>query len=292
MAGKERHMAQAVEWGDLEVYLAAVRTGSYTAAGRHLAVNRTTIGRRVESLERALGLALFEKTPLGYAPTAAGARLLAAAEAIEREVAAMLGDIGGIAATSAPVRIAGSGGIACEFLPELSAFRRQNPDVQIELLGELDPLDAVTQRRADLGIALVRALPLRLAGVHVATLSQAPYARAGTANLPTLGWGYEFDAALPGGPWASNPAGETAQDAGLATFNNWSQLKQAVLSGLGSASLWCFAADAEQGLARLADPEPRHDCPLWLVHRAKAPPSPGLSRLMAFLGKAIGTRCA
>lgn len=282
-----------MEWSDLEVFLAAVRTGSYTAAGRQLDVNRTTIGRRVEALERALGMALFEQAPLGYAPTPAGARLLAAAETIEREVAAMLADIGTTGRRAAPIRIAGSGGIAAEFLPELAAFRRAHPDIPVELLGDLDPLDAVTQRRADLGIALVRSPPLRLAGVQVSVLSQAAYGRPDAGNLPPLGWGYEFDAALPGGAWVSaNPAGEAAQAAGLVTCNTWPQLKQAVIAGLGTAQLWCFAADAEPALRRLSAPDPRHDCPLWLVHRAKAPPGPALAQLIAFLQQAIGARLA
>lgn len=280
-----------MDWSDLEFFLAAVRTGSYTAAGRQLDVNRTTVGRRVDALERALGMPLFEQTPLGYVPTPAGARLLATAEAIEREVAAMTEDICAAGRRAAPVRIAGSGGIVAEFLPELAAFRQANPDVPIELLGELDPLAAVTQRRADLGLMLVRSLPLRITGVQVGMLSQALYGLRGGQNLPALGWGYEFDAALPNSPWASeNPAGEAAQMAGLTTFNTWSQLKQAVLAGLGKASMWCFAADREPTLERLADPDPRHDCPLWLVHRAKAPPSPGLARMIAFLQDALGQR--
>lgn len=278
-----------MRWSDLEVFLAAVRTGSYTAAGRQLDVDRTTIGRRVDALERGLGTALFEKTPLGYAPTMAGARLLAAAGVIEREIATMRKDIGSVSDRSAPVRIAGSGGIASEFLPELALFRSENPDVPIELLGDLDAVDAVTQRRADLGIALVRALPLRLAGKQVAVLAQAPYAV--TDDLPPIGWGYEFDAALPGGAWSSNPSGEVAQAAGLATVNSWPQLKQAVISGIGRAHMWCFAGDAEADLTRLAEPDPRNDCPMWLVHRGKAPPSPGLSRLIAFLAPCIALRC-
>ncbi|MDE2437198.1 MAG: LysR family transcriptional regulator [Sphingomonadales bacterium] len=280
-----------MEWSDLEIFLAAVRTGSYTAAGRILDVNRTTVGRRVDALEKALGVPLFAQDPLGYAPTPAGVRLLAAAEAIESEVAAMLADIGGIGRQTAPIRIAGSGGIAAEFLPELAAFRRAHPEVPIDLLGELDPLDAVTRRRADLGLALVRSPPLRLAGLQVATLSQAVYGLRGRKHLPPLGWGYEFDAALPGGPWASaNPAGEVAQAAALATCNNWPQMKHAVLVGLGKASLWCFAADAEPTLERLAPPDPRHECPLWLIHRAKAPPAPELTLLIGFLQNALKER--
>ena len=280
-----------MEWSDLEVFLAAVRAGSYTAAGRHLKVNRTTVGRRVDALEQALGAPLFDYTALGPAPTAAGGRVLAAAEVIEREIAAMLADLATPGPRQPVMRIAGSAGLAGEFLPEITAFCGANPDVPVELLEELDPLDALTQRRADLAIALVPTPPLRLAGVQLGVLGQAPYAKRGADRLAPLGWGFEFGAAIPGGQWVSaNPAGDTAQQAGLITCNSWPQMKQAVLAGLGSAALWCFAGDAEPTLERLADPDPRYDSPLWLLHRSKAPPGPGLARLIAHLRVALPKR--
>ena len=282
-----------MDWGDLEVFLAAVRAGTYTAAGRDLAVNRTTVGRRVEALERGLGVALFENSPLGVAPTPEGARVLAAAEAVEREVAAMVADLGAAGRHPAPVRLAVSGSMGCEFLGELAQFSRGCGAAPVQLLAELDPLDAVTQRRADLGLALVRSPPVRLAGIHVATLSQATYRRRGAGTLPPLGWGYEFAAALPGPPWSpANPAGEPAQEAGLFACNDWPQMIGAVRAGLGTARLWCFAADADPGLERLDAPNPRHDSPLWLVHRSKAPPSPALARLMAYLAEVLPRRFA
>lgn len=280
-----------MEWNDLEVFLAAVRTGSYTAAGRQLKVNRTTIGRRVEALERALGTGLFEYSLLGPAPTLAGQRVLAAAEAIEREVQDMLRDLAAPPSAQPPVRIAGSAGLAAEFLPEIACFRRDNPDVAVELLGELDPLAAVTHRRADLAIALVRSPPLRMAGIKLGVVRQAPYRRSGAEGLPQLGWGFEFGNALPGGLWASaNPGGDSAQDAGLATCNSWPQLKDAVLAGLGWAALPCFIGDAEPTLERIADADPRHDSPLWLLHRSKAPPGPALAKLIDHLRLALPHR--
>ena len=280
-----------MEWSDLQVFLAAVRAGSYTAAGRQLDINRTTVGRRIEALEASLGVALFNETPGGPGPTHAGQRLLAAATAIEHEVATMLADLAAPDRLAGPIRIAASAGMVGEFLQELLEFRQACPSTPIELLGELDPLDAVTHRRADLAIALVRVPPLRLSGVQLAVLSQAPYVRHDVpCGAAPLGLGHEFDAALPGGPWATNPAGEAAEKAGLATFNSWPQLKEAVLAGFGSAVLWCFAADAEPGLRQLAPPDPRHDCPLWLLHRAKAPPGPALQTLMAFLQERLPAR--
>lgn len=280
-----------MEWSDLQVFLAAVRAGSYTAAGRQLNINRTTVGRRIDALEASLGLALFDETPSGPGPTLAGQRLLAAATAIEHEVAAMLADLAAPDHRTGAIRIAASAGMVAEFLPELLVFRQANPAIPIELLGELDPLDAVTHRRADLAIALIRVPPLRLSGMQLAVLSQAPYARLDLqGEVPALGWGHEFDAALPGGPWVANPAGDAAEKAGLATFNSWPQLKQAVLAGFGSAVLWCFAANAEACLRQLAPPDPRHDCPLWLLRRAKVPPGPALQTLIAFLQERLSAR--
>lgn len=280
-----------MEWSDFEVFLTAVRAGSYTAAGRHLNINRTTVGRRIEALEAALGTTLFEETPHGPAPTIAGHRLLAAAEAMEREVNAMLDDYDVAGRLAGPVRIAGTAGIAAEFLPEIAAFRRIYPTAVVELLGELDPIDAVSKRRADLAIALVRNPPLRLAGRKIGTVRQAVYALRGAGPLTPLGWGYEVDAALSGGPATiTNPSGGTAEQSRLASFNNWADMKQAVLAGLGSASLWCFAVDSEPTLERLTEPDPRHDCPVWLLHRGKAPPGRDLAKLLEFLGTALAAR--
>lgn len=280
-----------MEWSDLQKFLEAVRTGSYTAAGRQLGINRTTVGRRVEALERALGRSLFEEDSLGYRPTLTGARLLAAAEEIERQVLAMRRDIDDSSPRSTTIRIAGSGGIVVEFLPELARFRADNPDVQLELLNEIDALAAITERRADLSLELIPSPPLRLTGVQIALLSQATYRRVGATDLPPLGWGYEFNAVFPGGSWAlANPVAEVAQQLGLMTFNSWPHLKQAVLAGLGSASLWCFSADCEPTLERVGDPDPHRNCPLWLLRRSQAPPSPSTIRLIEFLQDSISKR--
>ena len=279
-----------MEWGDLKVFLAAVRTGSYTAAGRLLDINRTTVGRRIDALENALGVSLFQYTPNGPAPTREGQDLLATASLIESEIDTLLARMKLPGEAPETIRIASSGGLASEFMAELARFQRQETRAVIELLSENDPLDSVTQRRADLAIALVRVPPVRLTGVQVTTLSQAPYARRDGGDDRVLGWGHEIQTAVPGQWTVANPAGETAEEAGVPRFNSWQQLKQAVLAGIGQASLWCFAADAEPDLHRLAEPDPRHDYPLWLLHRTKSPPGPALRKLIVFLEQALRER--
>ncbi|NLH82737.1 MAG: LysR family transcriptional regulator, partial [Phyllobacteriaceae bacterium] len=47
------------DWDDLRVFLALVRAGSLSAAARALGVEHTTVARRIEGLERDLGVTLF-----------------------------------------------------------------------------------------------------------------------------------------------------------------------------------------------------------------------------------------
>jgi DNA-binding transcriptional LysR family regulator len=275
-----------MNWDDLRVFITAVRAGSYTAAGPQLNMNRTTVGRRVSALEAALGTSLFRDTPYGFEPTQTGQLLLAAAERMEAEVSALSGQIGIAEPDRAPLRIAGSAGIAAEFLSEIAAFRDANGDMPLELTGAIDAIEAVTHRRADLAIALVRAAPRRLAGIRVATLSQAPYARRGGGSRQAIGWGSEVELTLPRHWTAAN----ILDDPRASRFNSWVAIRQAVRDGLGSAWLWRFAADADAALERIGPPDARYDTGLWLLHRADTPQTAEAAALTQSLAKALTAR--
>ena len=53
------------EWSDLRYFLSVARSGTTLGAARLLGVKQTTCARRIEALERVLGLALFECTSTG-----------------------------------------------------------------------------------------------------------------------------------------------------------------------------------------------------------------------------------
>jgi DNA-binding transcriptional LysR family regulator len=278
-----------MEWSDLRIFLTAVRTGSYLAAGRALGINRTTVGRRIDALEQAVGRSLFLESPAGPEPSREGRILLAAAARIEDELDRFRSELDAPDAMREPVRLVGSAGIVSEFLPEIADYQLREPGAAIEIVGSLDPLDALSQRRADLAIALVRVPPRRLAGVHVGSVAQAEYGLRGRPSKHRLGWGREIEAAIPGQWTVANPIDPIPVEAGI-RLNNGPQLRQAVLAGLGRAALWCFAADAEPRLERLSDPDPRFESPLWLLYRSGTPPAPRLMRLMTFLEEAIRRR--
>jgi DNA-binding transcriptional LysR family regulator len=67
------------DWNDLRFFLTVARAGNTLAASRELRVSQTTVARRIEALEAALGLELFDKRRTGYVPTETARSLLACA---------------------------------------------------------------------------------------------------------------------------------------------------------------------------------------------------------------------
>jgi molybdenum-dependent DNA-binding transcriptional regulator ModE len=81
------------DWSDLQFALAVVREGSLAGAARSLRINHSTVLRRIDAFERALGVRLFDRQPSGYVPTEAGEALAQLAremaervDAVERRV--------------------------------------------------------------------------------------------------------------------------------------------------------------------------------------------------------------
>ena len=80
MAGQEWE----VSWDDARIFLAVAEHGSFSAAARALRVGQPTISRRVAQLEERLGYALFHRGRRGAEVTREGARMLPAAEQMDR----------------------------------------------------------------------------------------------------------------------------------------------------------------------------------------------------------------
>jgi DNA-binding transcriptional LysR family regulator len=290
--------ARMLDWNDLKFFIGAVRAGNYTHAAARLKVNRTTIGRRINALETQLGLSLFEQTPAGYRPTQAGRAVLECAEQIEREIerlnerlATPHERLGGT------VRIAVSGEIGTEFMGELLAFRKSDPDIKLELLTARDALTNVLQRKADLGVCLVPYRPENLRGVRIGELPQALYAAKryidtlppghAFADHDWIGWGKEVTNSASA-RWLKANLPDAAKIS--AEVNSWDAFKEAVLCGLGIGHMWCFVADREPSLVRIRDVEPELSMELWLLVRDDVPPDSRTKRLMEFLAPAMTKR--
>jgi DNA-binding transcriptional LysR family regulator len=169
------------DWDDLRVFLAVARSESLSGAGKALRLDPATVGRRIARLEEALGTRLFVRSPLGYAATEAGLRLLPHAEAAEQALQAAADDLGGGAGgLSGQVRIGAPDGCANYLLPQVvAAICDDNPGLEVQIVA-LPRVFNLSRREADMVIAVSpptagRLTVQRLTGYHLHLAASRAY---------------------------------------------------------------------------------------------------------------------
>jgi DNA-binding transcriptional LysR family regulator len=145
------------DWDDLRIFLAVARARKVAAAARTLGVDPTTIGRRLTRLSNQLNGTLFETIGGDRRLTERGHALFAHAETIESAALAAMGEVAGDSSSlSGQVRLSVAEGFATWVLaPEVAAFHRSHPDIQLDLVtasGFLNP----SKREADIAVMMAR----------------------------------------------------------------------------------------------------------------------------------------
>ncbi len=149
--------AEGLRWDDLKVLLALQRHGSLKRAAEALGVNISTVSRRLDALEEALGAHLYDRTPDGVRPTAAAEQLVPHAEAMERAAAGLVRGLEGLEVeVEGTVRITAPPGLVDAFLaPALVELVQLHPRLRLQLLSTIGYAD-LSRREADLALRIVR----------------------------------------------------------------------------------------------------------------------------------------
>lgn len=155
----EMQTGDMYDWNDLRYLLAVARGGSTLAASRKLEVNQTTVARRLEALEAALGVKLFDRSQTGSRLTQAGADLIELAETVERSAGA-LAERGAAHARglAGVVRVTTNELTAnVAIMPVLPEFHRLFPDIHVEMIITDQFLD-LRAGEADVSVRAARAI--------------------------------------------------------------------------------------------------------------------------------------
>ena len=258
------------DWNDIPLLLALARHGSLVGAGRELAVDATTVGRRLAAAERALKATLFVREGGRYWPTDAGEAALARAAVLAGEMRELLQDVqaeqGRLSGT---VRLTSVEFMFSHWLiPRLPALLEAYPQLDLELVGSNRNL-SFPRREADLALRLGRpsqdsALVMRKAG----EVGYAVFAGPGLEDCPSEAWprmpwlGYDESLRhLPEMQWLERLLG------GRPPRLRLSNLAAACREGCGLALLPCLVGEA-MGLKRLSE-EPVLHRELWLLSHAE-----------------------
>lgn len=146
-----------MEWDDLRFFLELARTRTLTEAARRLDVKHTTVSRRIQRLELAVGAPLFTRTHEGHELTTRGRNLLVEAQAIEdlflsmdEEQTAPSQQVTGI------VRLGCTEGYGAGVLPaDLAALRGEHPNLRVDLIVQPRPI-LLARNEADIVITIDR----------------------------------------------------------------------------------------------------------------------------------------
>ena len=156
---------------DLALFAKIVQTGGISKCAADLGMERTTISRRLGSLEKQLGVKLLDRTPKHIAVTDAGRRCLEHCEMLleSAQNAQSLATVGAIVADTSPIVVGAPADMIDRYLDaQLAHFEAENPRVRVERkpisVWTEDAVDSV-----DIGIALS---PVNVASGWVNTVGQ------------------------------------------------------------------------------------------------------------------------
>lgn len=166
-----------INWDHLRFLLALAEHGTLSGAARVLGVDHSTVGRRVDAAEAALGLRLFTRSVSGYALTPDGERLLpplrsvdTAVQGLRRAAQAREQEVAG------PVRVSCPETLGMTWLAQrLAEFGAAHPKLQLHV----DPtgrLADLARGEAEIAIRNVRATQQRLVVLPLAEVRCGLYA--------------------------------------------------------------------------------------------------------------------
>jgi len=264
-------MDETWSWDDLRLFLAVARASGLAKAAPMTQVSAPTLSRRMTSLERALGGALFLRHRNGYDLTTAGKELLELAEAVEE--GALRDERWRTAADPHPVVKIAAGAWTSTFMARhMADLADDKEELAIEILTGVAPADLL-RREANLGLRNHRPETPGLAGRRLVRVEFAIYGEAALVRASPEATDERRFAACrwvafsPSGPkvpsavWLDQHVHREAR----LKCSTAQAVLEAALAGAGLCVLPCFIGDAEAKLTRASGiiGELGHD--QWLV---------------------------
>ena len=283
-----------MNWNDLRVFLALARSGSIRSAAVRLEVSHSTVVRRIESLETALGVRLFERLPMGYTLTLAGEAMLERAEQVENQVHGLeISLMGQDAQLSGTIRVtlADDALIQDLLMADLQAFKQRYPDIDVDLTTSYEVID-LGKREADVAIRFMTNPPDYLVGHRLPDLNVSYYASHEyleqhdlNADPPTANWiGMTEIAAFPMAQWLrDSPYPYIPVRWNLPMMSQ----QAAARSGLGMVMLPCYRGDQDPALQRVPPTKVVQGKPGWVLTLDELRTTERVKVFVTFIANAI-----
>ena len=265
-------MRQLLNWDDIKLFLALVRSGTVRGAAEKLGLSHSTVARRTDAMEKRLAVRLFDRLPKGYAVTPAGEDMLNVAEGVENELDGLERRIlGHDRQLAGHIRFTMVDFMATNLLmPHLAEFMQKYPDIDLEIVATYDAIN-LDNREADVALRFGQNPPehlfgRRLLGIATAAYASKEYLKLTQLENPTTAQWIGFGANTPTPKWVKESKFPHLPVKGQ--FVSLLVQLEACKANMGLAMLPCFLGDKEPSLQRLSPPELKPNFDLWLLtHR-------------------------
>ena len=261
---------EGMDWNDLKLIMAIARTGSLTGAARELSINHSTVFRRINTIEKSMGVRFFERIAQGYVMTEAGEAALQVAEHIESDVMGLTRKIAGSdLRLQGLIKVTAPQGLSLLLLgPLLAQFGKQHPEIEIQLIATSTTLE-LAKREVDLAIRVTKTPPDTSIGRFVCQFNSCIYASRRywkthqTQKLDECPWLITDDQM----EWLPKSIIKKKRNTFRPVFSSNSVLavREGVKQGLGLATLPCFIGDKEKSLVRVGNPLKELESQLWVL---------------------------
>ncbi|KIY39907.1 LysR family transcriptional regulator [Pseudomonas sp. 10-1B] len=177
-----------MDWNDMRVFLAIVRTGSLGAAAKQLGVSHPTVGRRLNALEQASGQVFFRRVGQGLVLTDSGDKILRLAQEMEHTALAIERHIAGDSdQPEGLLRISSADWFASYVLaPVLNELLQRHPLIVPEVIAGHRLFD-LARRDADIAFRIVPFTEPDIVQRRLMTMSYGLYSAAHLPFAPAQG---------------------------------------------------------------------------------------------------------
>ena len=255
-------------WNDLDLFATVREQASISRAATHLGLSQSTVSRRLEALEKALGTQLFDRTVDGVVPTKAAEVLVPLAEQMRQVAAQVSQRVHGLDQTiEGKVRVAMPEGITMFLvLPRLPVLRSAHPGIELEILAAVEHLD-MARNEADLAVRLTRPprgpfVVRRIGLVRYGVYIHKRFKRQ--AQLPALEW-VTWTAShdhVPDAAWLCRTVPNAQR---VLRLRSLVAIAFAVQAGVGAALLPRGIGDNLDDVIEIPTEVSTPEVPVWLV---------------------------
>lgn len=285
-----------IPWDDFRLVRAIAETGSLAGAAEQLAVNHSTVFRRLGTLEQQLGARLFERARAGYVPTPMGEEMVRLAEHMADEVLAVERRITGQdLRPSGELRVTTNDTLLVHMLtPIFASFRAAYPEIRLDVVISNQSL-SLSKRDADVAIRASDRPGDTLVGRRMASIAWGIYGSAAQnitgpldpADLRRYDWiGFSDNlGAIKPAKWLRERVGEEKI---IYRVNTVLGLAEAAAAGMGLALLPCFIAAVTPGLVQLMGRQGELESGLWLLTHPDIKATARVRTFMEHAGREIG----